>query len=198
MDNTKTDKYDQILSAAEKMLAETGFQGLSMQKLAKEAGVAAGTIYRYFSDKEDLLEKLRHRVVQGIADAVQANVHDDMSLKKRFTTMWLNIWTLANTNTVQLANQVQYDALPTKAGKRVWEWDDERKLFTKVETLFEQGKQEQLFKQLDNKILVALSFETVISLARKQALGIHTLTEQEINAAIEACWDAIIDHSSKS
>ena len=44
--NTAIDKHEQILTAAEKLIAESGFQGLSMQKLAKEAGVAAGTIYR--------------------------------------------------------------------------------------------------------------------------------------------------------
>lgn len=55
--NTSIDKHEQILTAAEKLIAESGFQGLSMHKLAKEAGVAAGTIYRYFSDKEHLLMK---------------------------------------------------------------------------------------------------------------------------------------------
>ncbi|MDC0612136.1 TetR/AcrR family transcriptional regulator [Vibrio sp.] len=194
METQKNDKYDQILSAAEKMLAETGFQGLSMQKLANEAGVAAGTIYRYFSDKDDLLEQLRHRVVQGIADAVQKNVSDDMPLKERFHTMLNNVWTLANTNTAQLANQVQYDALPQAACKRVWEWENERERFGEVEKLFEQGKSEKLFKPLSNKILVALSFEVIVSLARKQALNIYPLSEIELNAAIEACWDAITIH----
>lgn len=41
--HTHRDKRQQILSAAEKLIADVGFQGLSMQKLAKEAGVAAGT-----------------------------------------------------------------------------------------------------------------------------------------------------------
>ena len=48
--NTSQNKRLQILSAAEKLIAEVGFQGLSMQKLANEPGVAAGTIYRYFDD----------------------------------------------------------------------------------------------------------------------------------------------------
>ena len=53
------DKRQKIIDAAEKLIAESGFQGLSMHKFAKEAGVAAGTIYRYFSDKEDLLRQVR-------------------------------------------------------------------------------------------------------------------------------------------
>ncbi|KGK15495.1 helix-turn-helix domain-containing protein, partial [Vibrio navarrensis] len=61
------DKRQQILSAAEKLVAEFGFQGLSMSKLAKEAGVAAGTIYRYFTDKEHLLDELRLRITRRVA-----------------------------------------------------------------------------------------------------------------------------------
>ncbi|MCV5332168.1 TetR/AcrR family transcriptional regulator, partial [Escherichia coli] len=91
-DNPAVDKRDQILAAAEQLIAESGFQGLSMQKLANEAGVAAGTIYRYFSDKEHLLEEVRLNVAKRIASAVQAGVNDDMPLKERYRTMWLNIW----------------------------------------------------------------------------------------------------------
>lgn len=46
-----SDKKTQILEATEHLLAQHGFDRLSMQMVANEAGVAAGTIYRYFSDK---------------------------------------------------------------------------------------------------------------------------------------------------
>ena len=83
--NTTLDKKAQILCAAEKLIAELGFQGFSMQKLAKEAGVAAGTIYRYFSDKNHLLDEVRLNVAKRIAIEVQAGVSDDMPLKERYT-----------------------------------------------------------------------------------------------------------------
>ncbi|MFA0521061.1 TetR/AcrR family transcriptional regulator, partial [Vibrio sp. 10N.222.55.E8] len=81
------DKRQQILSAAEKLIAEVGFQGLSMQKLAKEAGVAAGTIYRYFDDKDHLIEDVRVLVTQQVADAVQEGVNNSDPIKQRYRTM---------------------------------------------------------------------------------------------------------------
>ena len=63
-----------------------------MQKLAKEAGVAAGTIYRYFDDKEHLIEEVRIQVTQRIAEAVQFGVDASAPIKQRYRTMWLNIW----------------------------------------------------------------------------------------------------------
>ncbi len=48
-------KRDQILRSAEKIIALERVQNLSMQKLADDAEVAAGTIYRYFKSKDELI-----------------------------------------------------------------------------------------------------------------------------------------------
>ncbi|ELB2228691.1 TetR/AcrR family transcriptional regulator [Vibrio parahaemolyticus] len=191
-DNPAVDKRDQILAAAEQLIAESGFQGLSMQKLANEAGVAAGTIYRYFSDKEHLLEEVRLNVAKRIASAVQAGVNDDMPLKERYRTMWLNIWNLAGSNLNAISNRVQYDSLPCTTRSKTWEL--ERKMFAQVDRLFNQGKEEGVFKPLDNEVLSGLSFEASVALARKHALGFYQLDDDALEAAIEASWDAIIKH----
>lgn len=191
-DNPAVDKRDQILAAAEQLIAESGFQGLSMQKLANEAGVAAGTIYRYFSDKEHLLEEVRLNVAKRIASAVQAGVNDDMPLKERYRTMWLNIWNLAGSNLNAISNRVQYDSLPCTTRNKTWEL--ERKMFAQVNRLFNQGKEEGVFKPLDNEVLSGLSFEASVALARKHALGFYQLDDDALEAAIEASWDAIIKH----
>ncbi|MBE3742987.1 TetR/AcrR family transcriptional regulator [Vibrio parahaemolyticus] len=191
-DNPAVDKRDQILAAAEQLIAESGFQGLSMQKLANEAGVAAGTIYRYFSDKEHLLEEVRLNVAKRIASAVQAGVNDDMPLKERYRTMWLNIWNLAGSNLNAISNRVQYDSLPCTTRNKMWEL--ERKMFAQVDRLFNQGKEEGVFKPLDNEVLSGLSFEASVALARKHALGFYQLDDDALEAAIEASWDAIIKH----
>lgn len=51
----KTDKYHKILDAAIKVFAEQGFFRSTISQIAKEAGVADGTIYLYFKNKDDIL-----------------------------------------------------------------------------------------------------------------------------------------------
>ncbi len=191
-DDPTVDKREQILTAAEHLIAESGFQGLSMQKLANEAGVAAGTIYRYFSDKEHLLEEVRLNVAQRVATAVQAGVNEDMPLKERYRAMWLNIWNLASSNLSAISNRAQYESLPFTNNNSIREL--ERNMFTQVDLLFDQGKNEGLFKALHNDVLAGLSFEASVALARKHALGFYQLSNDELEAAIEASWDAIIKH----
>ena len=56
--NTKSKtngKYHQILEAAIKVFAEQGFHQATISQIAREAGVADGTIYLYFKNKEDIM-----------------------------------------------------------------------------------------------------------------------------------------------
>jgi TetR/AcrR family fatty acid metabolism transcriptional regulator len=50
-----TEKYNRILEAACKVFAEFGFHQATISLIAKEAGVADGTIYLYFKNKDDIL-----------------------------------------------------------------------------------------------------------------------------------------------
>ncbi len=48
-------KYRQIIDAAVIVIADNGYHQAQVSKIAKQAGVADGTIYLYFKNKEDIL-----------------------------------------------------------------------------------------------------------------------------------------------
>ena len=50
----KAHKRKNIIAATQKRIREAGFAGVSMADIAKEAGVATGTLYRYFPSKQAL------------------------------------------------------------------------------------------------------------------------------------------------
>ncbi|MFZ5634360.1 MAG: TetR/AcrR family transcriptional regulator [Bacillota bacterium] len=52
------EKYQAIIEAAVKIIAEYGYHSAQVSKIAREAGVADGTIYLYFKNKEDVLISL--------------------------------------------------------------------------------------------------------------------------------------------
>ena len=51
-------KRQQIIDAARICFMRDGFEATSMNEITAEAGVSKGTIYVYFSDKEDLFKEL--------------------------------------------------------------------------------------------------------------------------------------------
>jgi len=48
----------EIIQAAKKILEEKGIKALSMMKISKAAGVSEATLYKYFNDKNDLLNQV--------------------------------------------------------------------------------------------------------------------------------------------
>jgi TetR/AcrR family fatty acid metabolism transcriptional regulator len=69
------DKRARILDAAEKIFARRGFFHARVAEIAREAGVADGTIYLYFKNKDDLLislfESRMERVTAELAAALE-------------------------------------------------------------------------------------------------------------------------------
>ncbi|MFZ0613020.1 MAG: TetR/AcrR family transcriptional regulator, partial [Desulfobacterales bacterium] len=53
--HAKNDKYHRILEAAIRVFACYGYHQSTVAKIAREAGVADGTIYLYFKNKDDIL-----------------------------------------------------------------------------------------------------------------------------------------------
>jgi TetR/AcrR family fatty acid metabolism transcriptional regulator len=68
------DKRERILSAAERIFARHGFFAAKVSDVAKEAGVADGTIYLYFKSKDDLLIALFERRMVELTAALQAAI----------------------------------------------------------------------------------------------------------------------------
>ena len=57
-DREHTDKFNRIIQAAIKVFARKGFFNSRVSEIAREAGVADGTIYLYFQNKDDILISL--------------------------------------------------------------------------------------------------------------------------------------------
>jgi len=66
-----------ILDATERTVLRAGMHGMSLRDVAAEAGVSRGTLYRYFSSKQQLLQSytgfMRSRLERGLKAAVEAH-----------------------------------------------------------------------------------------------------------------------------
>lgn len=60
-------KYNQIIDAAVIVIAENGYHQAQVSKIAKQAGVADGTIYLYFKNKEDILISLFQEKMENLS-----------------------------------------------------------------------------------------------------------------------------------
>lgn len=75
------DRAIPILVAARSAFAEKGFDGASMQDLARAAGMSAGNFYRYFPSKNAIVEAMIAHDLMGVEADFQRIIQSDRPLE---------------------------------------------------------------------------------------------------------------------
>ena len=60
-------KYNQILDALQKLLANHELQSISVSEIAHTAGIGKGSIYYYFPSKDAILQALVERIMKSLS-----------------------------------------------------------------------------------------------------------------------------------
>jgi len=82
---TAPDKRDRILKAAIKVFAKNGFYATRVSEIAKAAGVADGTIYLYFKNKDDVLITIFEDGINRLLVILREVAESDEPFEKRIT-----------------------------------------------------------------------------------------------------------------
>jgi AcrR family transcriptional regulator len=74
-------RREAILAAALEEFSSAGFAAARLDDVARRAGVAKGTIYLYFKDKEDLFQELVRAMLSPVVGALEAAERADLSAR---------------------------------------------------------------------------------------------------------------------
>lgn len=64
----------EILNAACRVVAQHGFQGATVDRVAEEASIAKGTVYLYFHNKDELLKAAVEQGIESFTNQIRAEV----------------------------------------------------------------------------------------------------------------------------
>lgn len=80
----QADVQMQILQAARRVFGQNGFQGTTMEQIAKEAGVGVATVYRQFGDKKSLMKAFVDQITpRSSIHTIMLNPTDDVAADLR-------------------------------------------------------------------------------------------------------------------
>lgn len=80
-------KYRQIIDAAVVAIAENGYHQAQVSKIAKQAGVADGTIYLYFKNKEDILISLFQEKMGYFVEKIEEKIAGKQTATEKLLVM---------------------------------------------------------------------------------------------------------------
>ncbi len=84
----------QIIDATVEVIAENGYHQSQVSKIAKQAGVADGTIYLYFKNKEDILISLFKEKMGQFIERMEEEVKEKRRQKKNSPSLLSKHFTL--------------------------------------------------------------------------------------------------------
>ncbi len=84
---TDTPRAERILEAADELLAEKGYDGISMSKVAAQAGVNKALVFYYYKNKEGLFARVLERYYEAHRRALAEAFEREGSLRERIHGM---------------------------------------------------------------------------------------------------------------
>src|SRR6266576_4508432 len=77
-----------IKEAAMRVIARKGMSAATMQDIAKEAGIAKGTIYLYFRDRDELVERTFETAIGQLHERVDAALALDLPIEEKLRAVF--------------------------------------------------------------------------------------------------------------
>lgn len=186
----RCDKREAVMRAALELVAEHGFHGSPIAAIAERAGVAAGTIYRYFENKDVLIRETYVCLEGQILAAVMAEYPERRPIRERFLHIWHRVASYFLASPLEFRFIEQFHNSPFGVACR-----RDRILGKKdkdpITELFEEGQKQQIVKELPLPVLCALTFGPLVDLSRDHILQFIVLDAALIARTGEACWDAV-------
>ncbi len=182
------DKRAAILQATLTLISEHGFHGTPMSKIAEEAGVGAGTIYRYFENKETLINELFLEIKRDFSIAMLAGLSAGDSTEQVFRKTWLNAFQYCVENPAEMAFLEQYHNSPfltpeTEAATSQY--------LAPIVDAFQSAIEAGEIKNIPFEMLTIFAYDVTVAHAKRHLSGALVMDEANLELAVQACWDAI-------
>ncbi|WP_196891773.1 TetR/AcrR family transcriptional regulator [Aureivirga marina] len=84
------DKKEKIFDTALKLFVKDGFHGTPTSKIAKEAGIANGTLFHHFKTKDILIKELYLKSKEEINDYIEEHIKGDLNPKTKFKALYIS------------------------------------------------------------------------------------------------------------
>tara|TARA_R110002073_G_scaffold72537_1_gene177261 strand:- start:246312 stop:246899 length:588 start_codon:yes stop_codon:yes gene_type:complete len=186
---TKSEKKRQALVSATMCLVNNnGFHATPMSKIAKMAEVSPATIYLYFENKQDLVNKVYIAIKTKFTDYAFESYTNAMGVAEGFELIWNRIADFKLNHCEEAMFLAQCDTTPIIDTPSRQEGI---KHLQPLLDLWQRGKNEGVIKPLSDYLLYAYTINPLSFLMLMQQQGNFKIENPQIEEAFQAAWDSI-------
>lgn len=182
------EKRNALVKATIKLVNNNGFHATPMSKIAKMANVSPATIYLYFDNKQDLVNKVYIEVKAAYTDYAFKNYSNDIPVSTGFEIIWKRIadFKLKEVEEAMFLAQCDNTPIIDEASRQ-----EGLKHLQPLLDLWERGQKEGIIKPLSPYLLYAYSINPLSFLMVMQQRGVFQLNQDHLEDAYQAAWNSI-------
>ncbi len=182
------DKRNALIKATIELVNNNGFHATPMSKIAKMANVSPATIYLYFENKQDLVNKTYLQVKEAYTKYAFETYQTNLSVEEGFKLIWYRIadFKLKECENAMFLAQCDNTPMIDEPSRQ-----EGIKHLQPLLDLWERGKKEGIIKPLSDYLLYAYSINPLSFLMILQKRGAFQLDKTQLAEAYQSAWHSI-------
>ena len=182
------DKKEAILQTTLKLIKDNGFHGTPISRVAKEAGVAAGTIYHYFSSKDDIIMELYYETRQQMTAAMFSEASSAKEYRQQFFEGWINLCKYFIDNANRLFFFEQFNSSPFA---KIASEKNKKNSINRFNQFFQCGIDKGYLKKIEYKLIASAVFGCILATAKYHITGRYGFKDADLCKVATILWDGI-------
>lgn len=197
MRETMQDKKSEIIQAAIELVALEGLQRTTTSAIADKAGIGEGTLYRYFKNKEELLECAAIHAGQLISDDLLENYDPGYPVYTQYVRLCSDFLIGGHKNPLphqfieQFRNSPQGINFEKEKTENPQKNDTSISLLYPLSLILNEARKQEIVKNYPLQILASLTMGPLVFVLKNVIQGQVQLNTAIINGVAKACWDSI-------
>ncbi|MDX1908214.1 MAG: TetR/AcrR family transcriptional regulator [Bacteroidia bacterium] len=181
-------KVELIFQAALRVVLKEGFAGLKMKDVAREAGVATGTLYIYFQDKEALINALYVHLKQAKTSQVMMSYDPEDPFPVTFKKLWFSFFEVGLREPERMIFIEQFARSPYLTPETRDQGD---RMLRPFEEILAWGIRLHIVADLPPAVLVSQLMGPIFELVKLHHDGHLTLTPALMDQCFQMAWNSI-------
>jgi AcrR family transcriptional regulator len=152
----------QIMAATVQELAESGYVGLSLARVAVRAGVSKGLIWHYFADKDELMESTARTTIAAVRDQIASSLDLAEPVPQVIRAALRRAAALTVTHRAELTaiNHIVHNLRHPDGTQRLTA-EDYEETYQAQGSLFRRGQAEGTLRDFDTRVM-AMTYQGAI------------------------------------
>lgn len=181
-------KRNALIKATIHLVINSGFHAAPMSKIAKMASISPGTIYLYFENKQDLINKVYLEIKSSFAAYAFKNYDVSMGVEKGFKNIWFQIadYKLMQVEEAMFLSHCDNTPMIDDESKK-----EGIKHLQPLLDLWKRGQEQGVIKNTCPYILYAYTVYPLAFLMNAKQKNDIKINEKYIQDAYTLAWDSI-------